>query len=156
MKPIKKSTTPLKKSTEVASRKTTNKSYKQTDSTVSLFETLEHHLQQKKNTYLFLIIGLAFFLSILCFDAKISLANDDALYIESGAKYAKDFFAKESFYLANAPLYPTLLGLIIKVFGVNLIVLKFFSILFFCSGLFLLFIAFRNRIPYTILIPSLL
>lgn len=155
MKPTKKSTIPLKKNVNDTIKKNHSDKTKHASNSLSLFDTLENHFEKNQKPYLLLILGLALVLSFVCFDAKISLANDDALYIESGAKYAKDFFAKESFYLANAPLYPTLLGLIIKIFGVNLIVLKCFSILFFCTGLYLLFIAFRNRIPFLILIPSL-
>lgn len=156
MKPSKKQINPVKKSSSDALKSHQINKQKTTINSLSLFDILENHFNKNQQWYLFIILGLAFTLSFLCFDAKISLANDDALYIESGARYAKDFFAKESFYLANAPLYPTLLGLIIKVFGVNLMVLKCFSILFFCTGLFLLFTAFRNRIPFLILIPSLL
>lgn len=155
MKPSKK-TAPVKKIVPETIKKRTTEKSNRTPGTSSLFDNLENHFNKKQNIYLVLCIVLAAVFSFLCFDVKISLANDDALYIESGAKYAKDFFAKESFYLANAPLYPTLLGLIIKVFGVNLMVLKSFSILFFCTGILFIFTAFRNRIPFLILIPSLL
>jgi len=156
MKPNKKPNIPTKKTEINTVRKIQDNSAKKTDSSTSLFDLLETHFNNRQQSYLLLILGLAIILSFLCFDAKISLANDDALYIESGARYAKDFFAKESFYLANAPLYPTLLGVFIKIFGVNLILLKSVSILFFTLGLWFLFKAFRNRIPYLILIPSLL
>ena len=131
MKPLKKPVNPVKKSSNDAIKSHQINKQKISASSLSLFDILENHFDKNQRLYLIVILGLAFTLSFLCFDAKISLANDDALYIESGARYAKDFFAKESFYLANAPLYPTLLGLIIKVFGVNLMVLKCFSILFF-------------------------
>lgn len=156
MKPNKKPNIGAKKTEVNTVKKVQDTATKKSANSTSLFDVLENHFNNKQNTYLYLILGLAVLLSFLCFDAKISLANDDALYIESGARYAKDFFAKESFYLANAPLYPTLLGVFIKIFGVNLILLKSFSILFFTLGLFFLFKAFRNRIPYIILIPSLL
>ena len=155
MKPSKKANITHKKPAVDVVRKTLSASNK-TNTNSSLFDFLELHFQTHQKAYLFLVLGLASIFSFLCFDNKISLANDDALYIESGARYAKDFFAKESFYLASAPLYPTLLGIIIKIFGVKLIILKMFSILFFCIGLYLLFIAFRNRIPYIVLIPSLI
>jgi len=155
MKSSKKSAGNIKKfTTPPAPGKSEKKVRNNTTST--LFDGMERHFMQKSNLYLILIVTTAALLSFLCFDVKISTANDDALYIEAGARYAKNFFAKESFYLANAPLYPTLLGIIIKIFGVNLLILKSFSILFFCSGLAILFLGLRNRIPYLILIPSLL
>lgn len=117
---------------------------------------MENHFSSKQNLYLAISVLLAAAFSYLCFDAKISLANDDALYIEAGAKYANAFFNHDSFYLANAPLYPMLLGLVIKIFGVKLLTLKAFSVLLFCLGTTFVFFAFRNRIPFIILIPSLL
>ena len=92
----------------------------------------------------------------MCFDNKISTTNDDALYIESAAKYARAFFAKESWYTANAPFYPIVLGLLIKIIGVRLMLLKLFSISCFCIAVFFIFKAFEKRIPYLILIPALL
>lgn len=156
MKPNKKKAEHIKKPASETVRKISDNKSKRTNNSSTLFDKLETHFEKNQKAYLFLILGLAIILSFLCFDTKISLANDDALYIESGARYAKDFFAKESWYTANAPLYPTLLGILIKIFGVKLILLKSFSILFFCLGLWFLYISFRNRIPYLILIPSLL
>ena len=124
------------------------------ESTKSIFEYLEGHFSTKRNFYLILLVVLSAFFSFLCFDNKISTANDDALYIESGASYAKDFFGY--FYLANAPLYPIILGMIIKLIGVKLTFLKLFSLLFFSSSVYFLFIAFEKRIPYIILVPALL
>lgn len=120
----------------------------------SLYTLLENHFSKHKNSYLYVCLITAVVFALICFDAKISLANDDALYIEAGSNYAKNFFGY--FYVANAPLYPMTLGILIKIFGVKLIVLKFFSIVFFASGILMLFKAFENRVPYLILIPALL
>jgi hypothetical protein len=49
-----------------------------------------------------------------------------------------------------------ILGFLIKLFGVRLFMLKVFSILCFCLAIFFVFKAFEKRIPYIILIPSLL
>lgn len=121
----------------------------------SLLDKMETALTNNASKVILFILFIALVFSYLAFDLKISTANDDALYIEAGAKYAKAFFAHDSYYLANAPLYPMLLGLIIKIFGVKLIVLKSFSILFFCLGIYLLYKAFFKRIPSVILFPAL-
>ena len=76
----------------------------QTGSTV--FNKLEKHFANKQTRYLIAIIFLAAIFSFLSFDNKISIANDDALYIEAGANYAKNFFGY--FYTETAPLYPML------------------------------------------------
>ena len=122
----------------------------------SLLDKMETALTNNASKVILIILLIAVAFSYLSFDLKISTANDDALYIEAGAKYAEAFFAHDSYYLANAPLYPMLLGLIIKIFGVKMIVLKSFSILFFCLGIYLLYKAFFKRIPSVILFPALL
>lgn len=120
----------------------------------TIFNTLEKHFESKRTAYIIAVIVLAALFSFFCFDNKISIANDDALYIEAGANYAKNFFGY--FYTATAPLYPILLSVLIKIIGVKLFILKTFSILFFCLALYFIYKAFKNRIPYIILIPTLL
>ena len=127
---------------------------KNSNSTKSIFDSLEEHFNAKRSFYLIFLVLLAGVFSFLCFDNKISTANDDALYIESGASYAKGFFSY--FYLANAPLYPMVLGVLIKLIGVKLFLLKLFSVVCFCAAIFFVFKAFEKRIPYILLIPSLL
>lgn len=122
--------------------------------TTSLFDILENHFSKNSTTYLIALVVLSILFSILCFDNKISTANDDALYIEAGASYAKNFFGY--FYTANAPFYPMLLGLVIKVIGVKLFWLKLLSVLFFALAIYFIFKAYEKRIPYIILIPALL
>jgi hypothetical protein len=126
------------------------------DSTISLFTGIENHLAKNKKVYLLVILASAVLFSFLCFDTKISTANDDALYIEAAAKYAKDFFGRGSYYTTTAPLYVMVLGLLIKIFGIKLFILKLFSIVFFCAGLYFVYRAFSGRVPFIVLIPALL
>lgn len=120
----------------------------------TIFTKLEKHFEQKRTAYIIVIVILAALFSFLCFDNKISIANDDALYIEAGANYAKNFFGY--FYTETAPLYPIILSILIKLIGVKLFTLKAFSILFFCLALYFIYKAFKDRIPYIILLPALL
>ncbi len=99
------------------------------------------------------ILGLVTCLVIGLFEMKIGLANDDALYIEAGNNYAKDFFSY--FYKATAPLYSMVVGVLILLFGPKLVVLKAFSSLFFLISLFLMYRAYRNRIPNAVLFAAL-
>ncbi len=84
----------------------------------------------------------------------MSTGFDDSMYIESGYNYAKDFFG--FWHGANAPLYPMILALPIKLFGINVILLKSLSVIFFVLGIYFNYKAFVGRIPYTILFLSLL
>jgi len=108
----------------------------------------------KKYQYIF--FGISAFLSLLfgllLFDVKISEANDDSLYVEAGYNFAKDF---RNYYTANAPLYPMVLSLPIRVAGINIILLKSFSLIFSLLHIFFLFKAFKNRLPLLVLIPTL-
>ena len=113
----------------------------------------ENFFQRNSKTIFWIIFGFSLFLALGLFEMKISLANDDALYLEAGNDYAKDFF--NYFYKATAPLYSMVVGLLISIFGFNLGILKFFSTIFFMVSLFLMFRVFRNRIPYTVLFGAL-
>ena len=132
----------------------TSKASNKKSSAGSLLESMDAYFEKNRRFFLYLILGLSVAFSFLCFDTKISTANDDALYIEAGANYAKTFFGY--FYTGNAPLYPMILGVLIKIFGMKLLLLKSFSILFFTLGLLLVYRSFEKRIPYSVLIPALL
>ena len=121
---------------------------------VDFLDKLEKHLARHRLPYLLLILFAALTLSLLCFNVRISEAFDDALYIEAGYRYATDFFGY--YYTATAPLYCMFLSLPIAIFGVNLAVLKLFSVLFFVLGLLFVYMAFRGKIRYAILLPALL
>jgi hypothetical protein len=151
-KPIKKSQpikTPENKQANPAKRRLENKT-----SSVSMFSILENFLNKHHVVIISSILLIAALFSFLSFDNKISLANDDALYIEAGYNYAKDFFGY--YYLETAPLYPIILSLFIKIFGIKLMWLKCTSILFFVLALYFIYKAFKERISYLILFPSLL
>ncbi|MCC6720755.1 MAG: hypothetical protein IT243_01025 [Bacteroidia bacterium] len=108
----------------------------------------------KNNLFVSLgILFLALIFSLLMFDVKISIGHDDALYIESAHTWSKNFTGY--FYNANAPLYVMFLIIPIKIWGLNLILLKSFSVLFFIGSLWFFYKAFKNRISYTILFSTL-
>lgn len=139
----------------MASKKTTKSSspsQKQPDLESSSF-SLEAWLKSKSDHLFWYVFGLSVVLTFGLFEMKIGLVNDDALYIEGGVKYARDFFGY--FFTANAPLYPMILGLFIAVFGSNLLVLKLLSTFFFFISLYWVYKAFRGRIPYLVIFGSL-
>ena len=120
----------------------------------SLYDWLEEKLNLHGNK---IFIGIALFSAIfiyLLFDLKISIGHDDALYLEGGYRYATDFFGY--FYSANAPLYVLFLSIPIKLFGLNLFILKLFSVLFFLLALWITFRTFRGKIPYLVLFFTLI
>ncbi len=101
--------------------------------------------------WFFTILGGLF--ALLMFEGKISVGFDDALYIQSAANYVDDFFG--FWHTANAPFYVFILTIPIAIFGINLIIIKFISVLFFVLSIFYLYKTFENRIPGSILFFSI-
>src|SRR4051812_37112436 len=99
---------------------------------------------QKKNL-LFILIGIGLFLALINFNARISEAHDDSLYIEAAYRYVHEF--PDYYYTANAPMYPMFLALLTLVFGTNLIAFKLFSLLFFMLGAFVYYKALDKKVP---------
>lgn len=120
----------------------------------SLFDWTEENLGKHDLKIFAVIAAFSALLIFLLFDLKISIGHDDALYLEGGYKYAQDFFGY--FYSANAPLYVLFLSLPIKLFGLNLFLLKMFSVVFFLAALWITYRTFRGRIPYIVLFFALI
>jgi hypothetical protein len=119
-----------------------------------LFGKLNNWFEKHSKKWPYIISALCIIYSILLFNARVSEANDDSLYIEAGYKYAHNFTSY--FYTANAPLYPMFLSLPIAIFGVNLIVLKLFSVLFNFLAVLLFYKVFRNRLPNLVFFPTII
>lgn len=119
-----------------------------------LFESIENLLTNNARSLLVFTLTLAALFGVLLFDVKISEGNDDALYIEGGYNYATNLTGY--FFTANAPMYPMFLGLLISVFGINLILFKVISLLFFIGHIYFLFRAFSGRVPQLLLWTILL
>lgn len=119
----------------------------------SFFEKCEKHLEKRKGVYLTVCLLVALLLSLLSFNARITEAYDDSAYIEAGYNYAKNFFNYH--YTATAPLYCMFLAIPIAIFGLNLVLLKMFSVIFFVLSIYLIYRAFEKRVDYLVLFPAL-
>src|SRR3954469_17368575 len=97
--------------------------------TSSTYVKLESYLLANTQKIFFIILGSGILLALMSFNARISEAHDDALYIEAGYRYVHEF--PNYYYTSNAPMYPMFLALLTLVVGTNLIVFKLFSILFY-------------------------
>lgn len=115
----------------------------QPGSSASIYQKLADFCDRKKLFPVLIITGI--FLALLNFNARISEAHDDSLYIEAAYRYVHEF--PNYYYTANAPMYPMVLALLTLVFGTNLIVFKLFSLLFFVCGAILYYKAIHNRVP---------
>ena len=120
---------------------------------LSVFEQLENWFE-RNDKGVFVGFGIiSVFVSLILFNARISEGGDDSTYIQAGWEYSKAFF--HYYYNFNAPFYPMFLSLPIKLFGINLLLLKFLSVPMQFFGLFFVYKAFRKRIPFVVLFPVL-
>ena len=102
--------------------------------------------------YLLLILGFHLLLTILRFDAKVSIGGDDSWYIIA----ALDFWHGTAFPSWHGAFYPMLISPLIALFGIHVPALKILSILFSLGALALLGIAFRRYLPRFVWLFALL
>lgn len=142
----------MNKSKQVASSRVSKKSAH----SVSLYDKINKFIQayQNKNKLLYGFLLLTLIMDVLNFNARISEAHDDALYIEAAYRFVNEF--PNYFYTANAPFYPMFLAVLYKVFGFKLIVFKVFNVLFHLLAVTLFFKALQNKIPNMVFLPVIL
>jgi hypothetical protein len=126
---------------------------KQAAAPLDVLDKMENWCSRHRAALLYTCLSAALLLSLLLFNAKITDGADDALYIEASYRYATGFF--DYYYTFTAPLYCMFLALPVALFGLNLVVLKLFSVAFFVAGIYFLYAAFKNRIPNAVLFPAL-
>jgi hypothetical protein len=117
----------------------------------TVYEKFENWVSKNDTKIFYGLTFLTLFLSFISFNARISEAHDDALYLEGGWRYVNEF--PDYFYTQNAPLYPMFLGLLVKLFGFKLILFKLFSVIFSVVGFVLFYKALKGRIPAIVFIP---
>jgi hypothetical protein len=117
-----------------------------------LLDRIEASLSPIMNKIFWTSMTIAFIVGLLLFDIRVSVSGDDSSYIIR----AYDFIHYFSLPGTQGPLYPIILGPFIALFGINLVPLKFLSLLFILGFMGFLYIAFRNRIPHLLLAGMLL
>lgn len=117
----------------------------------TLYDKFENWAIKNDKKLFYFLIGLSLFLSFISFNARISEAHDDALYLEGGWRFVNEF--PKYFYTQNAPLYPLFLGFLIKIMGFKLIIFKLFSLVFNVLGVVLFYKALKGKVPAVIFIP---
>lgn len=117
----------------------------------TVYEKFENWAAKNDSKIFYTLTFLTLFLSFISFNARISEAHDDALYLEGGWRYVNEF--PDYFYTQNAPLYPLFLGFLVKLFGFKLILFKLFSVIFNVLGFVLFYKALKGRIPAIVFIP---
>lgn len=119
----------------------------------TLAEKLESWLEKRSKSLLIITLGISLIFSFLMFDIKMSEGNDDSEYIEGAYKFARN---AESYFNSKAPLYPIILSVPVKFFGIKIPILKSLSVIFQLLQIIFLYAAFRKLIPNLILFFTLL
>jgi hypothetical protein len=120
----------------------------------TLFDKIDSWGENNNNKLLFIFLGLSLFFSFILFNARISEAHDDALYLEGGWRYVHEF--PNYFYTQNAPLYVLFLGLLTKIFGFKLLLFKLFNVVFNFFAVYFFYKTFYKRIPFVVFIPVMI
>ncbi len=120
----------------------------------NVFDKLDSWGEKNNSKLLAAFLILSLFFSFMLFNARISEAHDDALYLEGGWRYVHEF--PKFFYTQNAPLYVMFLGLMIKIFGFKLLLFKVFNVIFNFFAVFFFYKAFYKRIPFAVFIPVMI
>jgi hypothetical protein len=110
----------------------------------TMFEKIENYLEKNEKLFFWSILILGIILVFMSFNARMSEAHDDSLYIEAGYKYVHEF--PNYYYTSNAPMYPMFLALLTLVFGTNLIFFKLFSVLFYALGAIIFYKALDKKV----------
>ena len=107
------------------------------------------------NIFFFLSLLACIVFSVLLFDIKMSVGEDDSGYILQ----AKRFIDGVAFPSWHGPLYSIFLSLPLLIFGVNIVILKITSLLFIAGHLIVLYFAVRKKVnsvivAFTIVLTS--
>ncbi len=119
---------------------------------MSIINKIEDFFKTHRWKFVGISIFLVVIFGLLLFDMKLSSGGDDSKYI----LLAQKFLDAEVFPDWHGCFYPIFLSFFLNIFGLNLFALKFLSFLMVVANVFLVYIAFRKRIPWSILILTML
>ena len=115
------------------------------------WEKMENNLKLNQKKIFWILFTISAVVSVLLFNAKITVDGDDSVYI----KRAFDFVKDGIYPSFQGSLYPFILSIVVFFSGINLLMMKFLSVLFAAAGFYFTYRAFRDRIPYTVLFSVL-
>lgn len=108
-----------------------------------VYDRLNNWFEKYSYRWLFIVLAIGLISSILSFDIKPSVDGDDTSYVLSAMNIVHSGQLPVGF---RTPGYPIVLSFFVWIFGVNLVILKTTSLLFFLGIIVSLFYAFRNRL----------
>lgn len=118
---------------------------------LTMFDKLNSWLEEREKKVFYSLLILSTLFTFLLFDSKVSLGGDDSSYIER----AWSLINEGKFPYFQGPGYPVMLSLFIRMFGLNVVALKFLSVLSQFGFVWITYLTFRKRVPYLVLFTLL-
>ena len=128
------------------------KDKKKKQETRTLFEKSESFLAGYEWIWFGILMGITLLASILLYDPRVSQGGDDSAYI----LMAQEFLTEFKFVNYQGPLFPIMLSVVYAIFGMSVKAFKVFSMMCMLACMYVMFMAFRKRIPYLLLMITLL
>jgi 4-amino-4-deoxy-L-arabinose transferase-like glycosyltransferase len=119
----------------------------------TIYDRLTRWFEKNHRWWIIGVLAIGLISSILTFDIKPSVDGDDTSYMLSAMKIVTSGQVPFGF---KTPGYPIILALFIWIFGVNLIILKVTSLLFFLGIIISLYFVFRKHLQPMVFYPLLL
>ncbi|MGZ4156691.1 MAG: hypothetical protein ACXVED_06000, partial [Bacteroidia bacterium] len=136
-----------KEKPQIKSQATSKNNSARTTVKVSTLDKLDSWFEKNDKKVFYVLLFLSTVFSLLLFDSKVSEGGDDSSYIQRAWSLLKE--GKFPYY--QGPGYPIFLSVVIKFFGLNIIALKFFSVICQFGFVWTTYKTFVKRIPYTVL-----
>jgi hypothetical protein len=121
--------------------------------TRQLYDRLNRWFEHNNYRWLIIVLAVGLVSSISSFDIKPSVDGDDTSYVLSAMNIIHSGQLPVGF---RTPGYPMVLSLFIWLFGLNLVIVKATSLLFFLGIIISIFFVFRNRLQPIVLSSVLL
>ncbi|MBP7509504.1 MAG: tetratricopeptide repeat protein [Prolixibacteraceae bacterium] len=112
---------------------------------VTLFERIEFFLQKNQLFVIGISILTVVVMSLLMFNPDVSVGGDDSGYIKAG----HDFIKGKAFPTWHGSFYSILLSFFMLIMGVNIVALKFTSLLFFAASFYFTYRIFAKVTNHT-------
>ena len=119
---------------------------------ISFFEKCDAFFTRHEKIWFWAIMGITLLTCLMLYDPRVSAGGDDSAYIVIAIDFLNDF----KFVNYQGPLYSIVLSVVYAIFGMSLKAFKVFSMLSMLGCVYFLYMAFRKRIPATLLFVTLL